>query len=230
MTETRRTALVIEDEPSIRRFVTNALDLENWHIIETETLKRALIEANAHQPDLVILDLGLPDGDGQDFIRQFRQWSEAPIIILSARDHEHQKIQALDLGADDYLTKPFGIGELMARVRSMQRRIDKIATSQGDHIEIGDLSINLSLRIVRKNGRDVHLTPTEFKLLSILARQMGRVVTNITLLRQVWGPHHADDDHYLRIYMGHLRKKLETDPATPRHLMTETAVGYRLVG
>lgn len=227
-------AIVIEDEPQIRRFVRGALEAEGWQVHEAETLQRGLTEAGTRKPDLLVLDLGLPDGDGVALIRDVRGWSAVPIIVLSARADETDKIAALDAGADDYLTKPFGVGELLARVRANLRRPRAAAgASGGDEPEpvfrFGDIEVDRPARLVRRAGAEVHLTPIEYRLLSVLVANAGRVLTHRQLLREVWGPSHAEQSHYLRIYMGHLRHKLEADPAQPRHLLTETAVGYRLV-
>jgi len=227
MTDTP-SALLIEDEPHIRRFVRAALEQEGWQVHESGGMARGLIDAGTRRPDLVILDLGLPDGDGIDFIHDMRKWSAIPIIVLSARVAESEKIRALDAGADDYLTKPFGTGELLARVRAtLRRQRPQFAASDGV-IHFGDIALDLQARSVTRAGAHIHLTPLEFRLLSVLATNAGRVMTTPQLLRAVWGPGHADDSHYLRIYMGHLRHKLEHDPAQPRHLLTETGVGYRL--
>jgi two-component system KDP operon response regulator KdpE len=226
--------VVIEDEPQIRRFVRSALEAEGWQVHEADTAKKGLSEAGTRKPDLLVLDLGLPDGDGLDVIRDVRGWSGVPIIVLSARSDEADKIAALDAGADDYLTKPFGVGELLARVRANLRR-PRGATADGGSAEdadplfsFGDVEIDRGARLVRRSGAEVHLTPIEYRLLSVLVANAGRVLTHRQLLREVWGPSHADQSHYLRIYMGHLRQKLEADPAQPKHLLTETAVGYRL--
>ena len=224
-------AVVIEDEPQIRRFVRTALEAEGWQVHEADTAQRGLTEAGTRKPDLLVLDLGLPDGDGLELLRDLRCWSAVPVIVLSARVGETDKIAALDAGADDYLTKPFGIGELMARVRANLRR-PRSAGADGaleTVFRFGDVELDQRMRIVRRAGVDVHLTPIEYRLLSVLAAHAGRVLTHRQLLREVWGPSHADQSHYLRIYMGHLRQKLESDPAQPRHLLTETGVGYRLV-
>ena len=228
MSEPRPTALLVEDEPQIRRFVRAALEQEGWQVHEAGELKRALIDAGTRRPDLVVLDLGLPDGDGVDFIADVRKWSGMPIIVLSARDAEQAKIRALDAGADDYLTKPFGTGELLARIRATLRRQRQPETADAV-VRFGEIAVDLVERIVTKNGSRVHLTPTEFKLLSVLVANAGKVMTNPQLLRAVWGPSNGENGHYLRVYMGHLRHKLEDEPAQPRHLITETAVGYRLV-
>jgi len=223
------TALLIEDEPQIRRFVRLALEEEGWHVQEAATMNRGLIEAGTRKPDLVILDLGLPDGDGIDLIADLRAWSPVPVIVLSARTDEEQKIRALDAGADDYLTKPFGVGELLARVRAMLRRRRAPSQEPGGVVRFGDVQVDQQARLVTRGGQAVRLTPTEFRLLSVLVNNAGRVVTAPQLLREVWGPSNAENGHYVRIYMGHLRQKLEHDPAQPVHLLTETGVGYRLL-
>ena len=222
-------ALLVEDEPQIRRFVRAALEEEGWSVYESVSLKRGLIDAGTRKPDLVVLDLGLPDGDGLDFIADIRKWSSVPIIVLSARTGEANKIQALDSGADDYLTKPFGVGELLARVRSTMRRRRQAGAALAEIIQFGDVRIDRQARLVTKGNKLVHLTPTEYRLLVVLVMNAGRVVTTPQLLREVWGINHLDDAHYLRIYMGHLRQKLEDDPTQPAYLLTETGVGYRLL-
>ena len=228
------TVVIIEDEPQIRRFVRSALEAEGWQVYEADTAKKGLIEAGTRKPDLLVLDLGLPDGDGLDVIKDVRGWSGVPIIVLSARADETDKIAALDAGADDYLTKPFGTGELLARVRANLRR-PRNAAGDGAAVEddpvfrFGQVEVDRTARIARRAGHEVHLTPIEYRLLSVLMANPGRVLTHRQLLREVWGPSHVDQSHYLRIYMGHLRQKLEVDPAQPQHLLTETAVGYRLV-
>lgn len=222
-------ALLVEDEPQIRRFVRSALEEEGWQVNESSTLQRGLIDAGTRQPDLVILDLGLPDGDGIDFIKDVRRWSSVPIIVLSARVSEVEKIRALDAGADDYLTKPFGIGELQARVRATLRRQRQPGVDLSGIVQFGDVKIDMQARLVTKADEVVHLTPTEFRLLNVLVNSAGRVVTNPQLLREVWGPSHGENGHYLRIYMRYLRQKLEDDPTQPKYLLTETAVGYRLM-
>lgn len=229
MTEPTATALLVEDEPQIRRFVRSALEEEGWQVFEAENLKRGLIDAGTRKPDLVILDLGLPDGDGVDFITDVRAWSPVPIIVLSARSDESDKIRALDCGADDYLSKPFGVGELLARVRSTLRRIRQPTNSKTGAFQFGDVKVDLQARVITKADQPVHLTPIEYRLLGVLIANAGRVVTNPQLLREVWGPSHSESSHYLRVYMGHLRQKLEDNPAQPRFLLTETAVGYRLL-
>ena len=227
--------VVIEDEPQIRRFVRSALEAEGWQVFEADTVQKGLTEACTRKPDLLVLDLGLPDSDGLDLIRDVRGWSGVPIIVLSARNGEGDKIAALDAGADDYLTKPFGIGELLARVRANLRR-PRAALPGGSPVEeadpvfrFGQVEVDRQARLVRRSGVEVHLTPIEYRLLSVLIANAGRVLTHRQLLREVWGPSHVGQSHYLRIYMGHLRQKLEADPAQPQHLLTETAVGYRLL-
>ncbi|MGJ7493082.1 two-component system response regulator KdpE [Variovorax sp. ZT4R33] len=228
-------AIVIEDEPQIRRFVRGALESEGWAVHEAGTLRDGLAAAGTRQPDLLVLDLGLPDGDGVGLIRDVRGWSAVPIIVLSARIDEADKIAALDAGADDYLTKPFGTGELLARVRANLRRPRAAAGGAGNAeageplFRFGEIEVDRAARLVRRAGAEVHLTPTEYRLLGVLVANAGRVITQRQLLREVWGPSHSEQSHYLRIYMGHLRQKLEADPAQPKHLLTETAVGYRLV-
>ncbi|AMP06027.1 KDP operon transcriptional regulatory protein KdpE [Collimonas pratensis] len=222
-------ALLVEDEPQIRRFVRAALEDEGWQIFEAQTMQRGLIDCGTRKPNLVILDLGLPDGDGVDFILDVRKWSRVPIIVLSARVNEADKIKALDAGADDYLSKPFGVGELLARVRATLRRQHQPLADDDGLIRFGDVTLDLQARLVTKAQQPVHLTPTEYRLLTVLVANAGRVVTNPQLLKEVWGPSHSESGHYLRIYMGHLRQKLEDDPAQPKHLLTETAVGYRIL-
>jgi len=229
MTEPTPTALLVEDEPQIRRFVRTALEAEGWQVFEAETLQRGLTDAGTRKPDLVILDLGLPDGDGVDFIIDVRGWSPVPIIVLSARTNEADKIRALDAGADDYLSKPFGVGELLARVRSTLRRLRQPSLTANSAIQFGDVKVDLKARLVTKADQIVHLTPLEYRLLSVLVMNAGRVVTNPQLLREVWGPSHSESSHYIRIYMGHLRQKLEDNPTEPKFLLTEIAVGYRLL-
>jgi two-component system KDP operon response regulator KdpE len=220
-------AIIVEDERQIRRFVRSALESEGWQVYEAEDVTRGLIEAGTRKPDLVVLDLGLPDRDGVDFIRELRAWSTIPVIVLSARSGEEDKIRALDAGADDYLSKPFGVGELLARVRANLRRRQTNADANA-LFTFGDVAVDLAARLVSKGGAEVHLTPIEYRLLTTLITNAGRVLTHRQLLREVWGPSHAESTHYLRVHMGHLRQKLENDPAQPRHILTETGVGYRL--
>ena len=229
-------AILIEDEPQIRRFVRVALEAEGWQVFEADTAMRGLMEAGTRKPDLLIVDLGLPDSDGLEVIRDVRGWSNVAIVVLSARTDEFDKIAALDAGADDYMTKPFGVGELLARVRANLRRPRAAAgegssnTTKADPVfRFGEVELDRVARLVRRAGVEVHLTPIEYRLLTVLISNAGRVMTHRQLLREVWGPSHAQQSHYLRIYMGHLRQKLEADPAQPRHLLTEIAVGYRLM-
>ncbi len=231
MSEPLPVAILIEDEPQIRRFVRAALEAEGWVVHEAENMRQGLTDARTRRPDLIILDLGLPDGDGAEFIHDFRGWSKVPVIVLSARVGEQDKIAALDAGADDYLTKPFSVGELLARVRATsRRRLETGATpGAGAVFEFGDVKIDLNLRTARKGGAMIHLTPIEYRMLTLLIANAGKVLTHRQILREVWGPAHSEDGHYVRVYMGHLRQKLEDDPAQPKHILTETAVGYRLV-
>jgi two-component system KDP operon response regulator KdpE len=229
MSETSPVVVIVEDEPQIRRFVRGTLEAQRWHVHEAGTLKTGLVEAGTRRPDLVILDLGLPDGDGLAFLRDLRSWSQVPVIVLSARSEEVDKIAALDAGADDYLTKPFGVGELMARVRAAMRRGLRPAEAGSATFKFGEVTVELAERRVLRAGTAVHLTPIEYRLLGVLIANVGRVLTHRHLLREVWGPAHSERTHYLRIYMGHLRQKLEADVTRPRHIVTETGVGYRLV-
>jgi len=225
---TAATVLVIEDEPQIRRFVRTALETEGCHVTEAGTGERGLIDAGTRKPDLVILDLGLPDKDGVEVVRELRNWTAVPILILSARVDETDKVAALDAGADDYLTKPFGVAELLARVRALLRR-RLMTSSEVPLITFGEITVDLVRRQVRRSGEEVHLTPIEYKLLALLIGNVGRVLTHRQLLREVWGPSHAEDTHYLRVYMTGLRRKLEQNPTQPKHIRTESGVGYRLV-
>ncbi len=222
-------ALVLEDEREIRHFVRTSLVAEGWQVFEAETVQQGLVEAGTRRPDLVIADLGLPDGDGVDFIRALRGWSAVPIIVLSARTQETDKVAALDAGADDYITKPFGTAELLARTRAHMRRVQGGRVDAASVFAFGDVEVDLAARVVRRAGVEVHLTPIEYRLLGVLIANAGRVLTHPHLLRQVWGPSHAQSTHYLRVYMGNLRHKLEADATQPRHLLTETGVGYRLL-
>lgn len=219
--------LVIEDEKPIRRFIRAALEEEGCAVTEAETVHTGLIEAGAYHPDLLILDLGLPDGDGIDLIRDLRGWSDTPILILSARTQENDKIGALDAGADDYLTKPFGVGELRARIRALLRRRERTGEAASPVVEFDDVAVDLSRRSVTRGGEALHMTPIEYRLLSTLLGHPGKVMTQRYLLREIWGPAYIESSHYLRVYVGHLRQKLEADPTQPKHLLTETGVGYR---
>jgi len=222
--------VLIEDEKQIRRFVKAALEAEGITVHEADTGQRGLIEAATRKPDLIIVDLGLPDTDGLDVIRELRGWTELPVIVLSARSQESEKVAALDAGADDYLSKPFGVSELMARIRAHLRRRNQGGAAETPVVRFGTVEVDLALRQVRRDGEAVHLTPLEYRLLATLVRHAGRVLTHRQLLRDVWGPSHVESNHYLRIYMGHLRQKLERDATQPEHIVTETGVGYRLVG
>lgn len=220
--------LVIEDEAVIRRFVKAALEEDGHRVYEADSVARGLIEAGTRKPDLVVLDLGLPDGDGVALLLDLRSWSSVPVIVLSARVDEGEKIAALDAGADDYLTKPFGTGELQARVRAQLRRRGSSAASESDKVTLGDVVVDLGLRSVSRGGEPLHLTQLEYRLLVALIAQRGKVLTHRQLLKEVWGPAHVEHNHYLRIYMAHLRQKIERDPTKPDYLLTETGIGYRL--
>ncbi|HLX29604.1 MAG TPA: two-component system response regulator KdpE [Casimicrobiaceae bacterium] len=221
--------VIVEDDAEIRRFVRISLEAEGYRVYQAETRSRGAIEAGTRKPDLLIVDLGLPDGSGVDLIRDVRGWSNVPILVLSARVDETDKIEALDAGADDYLTKPFGTGELLARVRAMLRRSARTPESSASVRAFGEVRVDLAARSVVRNNERLHLTPVEFRLLAHLVAHPGQVLTHRQLLREVWGPSHSDDSHYLRIYMGRLRQKLEREPARPKHFLTETGVGYRFV-
>jgi two-component system KDP operon response regulator KdpE len=220
--------LLAEDEPQMRRFLRNALGASEYELLEVGTAREALAQAAARRPDLVLLDLGLPDGDGLDVTRQIREWSRMPIIVLSARGREDDKVAALDAGADDYLTKPFGVGELLARMRVALRHAGGSPSGGEPVVRAGRLEVDLPERVVRVAGREVHLTRTEYKLLAELARHSGKVLTHRHLLREVWGINAINQTHYLRVYMTQLRHKIERDPAQPELLLTEPGVGYRL--
>jgi len=220
--------LIIEDDPQTRRFLKTTLCNRGWRIIEAENGKTGLAMIKSDSPDLVILDLGLPDIDGISVTQRLRQLSDLPVLILSARSQEQNKIMALDAGADDYMTKPFGSGELHARLQALLRRVTR-SISSSETFETGQLKVDLVRRKVFNAGNEVHITPIEYRLLSILIRHAGLVVTQRQLLKEVWGVEHIHDQHYLRIYMGQLRHKLEVNPARPRYLLTEVGVGYRLV-
>ena len=222
------TLLLIEDEPEIRRFLRTTLPAHGFRLHEAVTGKDGLTEAKARNPDLVLLDLGLPDLEGNEVIRQIREWTTTPIIVLSARDGEQAKVAALDLGADDYITKPFGVNELLARGRTALRHAARTGDGDESVFVLDDLKVDLGRRQVFVSGKEVHLTPIEYKLLTTLIRYAGRVLTHRQLLKEVWGPLHVDEGHYLRVYMRQLRNKLERNPAHPRYLVTELGVGYRL--
>lgn len=219
--------LLVDDEPQLRRFLRATLPSQGYRLIEAATGREALDLAAAHSPELVLLDLGLPDLDGVEVTRRLREWSAVPIVVLSARDQERDKILVLDAGADDYLTKPFGTGELLARIRVALRHA---ARTEGDEavLQVGELKIDLAARRVSVGEREMRLTRTEYRLLAFLAKHAGKVVTHRQILNEIWGPHSLEQTHYLRVYMGQLRHKIEADPTRPRYLLTETGVGYRL--
>ncbi|WP_395600085.1 response regulator [Pseudomonas sp. B19125] len=223
--------LIVEDEANIRRFVGIALQDEGFQVFEADSVKRALIHAASRQPDLVIVDLGLPDGDGKQLISELRGWLAVPILVLSARDREEEKVAALDAGADDYLTKPFGVPELLARIRAQLRRHGQTgAVAATSKVAFGEIEVDLSTHEVWRQSQPVHLTPIEYRLLCAMIRGQSRVLTHRQLLLEVWGLDYIDRPHYLRVHMAHLRQKLEADPAQPQHFITELQVGYRLMG
>ncbi len=221
--------LVVDDEEPIRRFLTPFLEAQGHRVLEAATGEAALALADAEKPDVILLDLGLPDLDGQELLGRLAPWSRSRVIVLSARGREADKVAALDAGASDYLTKPFGLAELAARIRAVMRQASREAEAMPDLVECGDLVMDFSARVVKRSGQEVHLTPTEFKLLACLVRHRGKVVTSGQLLREVWGRHTPEQGHYVRIHVHKLRQKIEVDPARPRHLHTETGVGYRFV-
>jgi two-component system KDP operon response regulator KdpE len=221
--------LVVEDEPQVMRFLRATLPAHGYRVAEAATGAQALVEASTRGPDLVLLDLGLPDLDGVEVTRRIREWSAVPILVVSARGQERDKVEALDAGADDYLTKPFGSEELLARMRVALRHAARVKGDAGEAVfEAGELRVDLAARLVFRRGEEVRLTRTEYRLLAVLVQNSGKVVTHRQLLREVWGPGSASETHYLRVYMAQLRHKLEDDPAQPRDLLTETGVGYRL--
>ncbi|MGE6360783.1 response regulator [Psychrobacter sp. UBA3480] len=222
-----KTILIIEDEAHIARFIKTAMEQEGYQIFTADSSHRGLIEAATRRPDLLILDLGLPDGDGCDVIADIRTWSSLPILVLSARSDEQDKIKALNLGADDYLVKPFSMGELVARVNAHMRRW-QVGYEAPSQIELGNVSIDLTQRQVKKNGKDVHLTPIEYRLLTVLIRYAEKVLTHKQLLNEVWGKGHNHQEHYVRIFMSNLRQKLEDNPSRPNFFLTEIGVGYKL--
>jgi two-component system KDP operon response regulator KdpE len=229
MAEPSPVVLLVEDELPIRKFLGASLVSAGYEIEEAATGQQAIRSASQKPPDLVILDLGLPDLDGQEVLRQLREWLTAPIIVLSARDQEQQKVSALDRGADDYLTKPFSTGELLARIRAALRHVSRGGEKMlAKSFEVGDLRVDFEARRVFRNGSEVHLTPIEYKLLTTLVQSAGKVLTHRQLLKEVWGPANTQETHYLRVFMANLRRKLEDDPAQPRYLLTEQGIGYRL--
>jgi two-component system, OmpR family, KDP operon response regulator KdpE len=228
MSETKTVIVVIEDDPQIRRFLRTGLESHGFQIQEAETGGQGLAEAANRKPDLVILDLGLPDMDGVEVVRKIREWSALPVIVLSARATETDKVAALDAGADDYLTKPFGMSELLARIRVALRHAQGLAQDKGGVFAVANLKVDLAHRRIQVDGAEVHLTPIEYRLLAVLVKHAGRVLTHRQLLKEVWGPGYVERSHYLRVHMAGLRHKLEADPARPRFLLTEAGVGYRL--
>jgi two-component system KDP operon response regulator KdpE len=229
MTDVPSKVLVVEDEPQMRKFLRASLSAEGYRIVETSLGKEALDLARTHNPDIVLLDLGLPDIDGMEVTRSLREWSDRPIVVISARGQEDDKIRALDLGADDYLTKPFGTGELLARIRVALRRSVRAGQDGSDPaLSVGDLRLDLEKRQVFVKDAEVHLTPNEYKLFALLMKSAGKVLTHSQILKEVWGPAYATQTQYLRVYMAQLRQKLEQDSARPRYLVTEPGVGYRL--
>jgi two-component system, OmpR family, KDP operon response regulator KdpE len=228
LTSTPLVIVLIEDEAQIRRFLRATLTNQGYRCFEATTGAEGLVEASCRQPDLVLLDLGLPDLDGLEIIRRLREWTTVPIIVLSARDREDDKVAAIDTGADDYVTKPFGVAELLARVRAAVRHAARTAEAHAEPVFIhGTLRVDLARRQVLVGDTEVHLTPIEYRLLTTLVRHAGKVLTHRQILKEVWGPNSVDQAHYLRVYMMQLRRKLEADPARPRLLLTEPAVGYR---
>jgi two-component system KDP operon response regulator KdpE len=230
MTSTAPLIAIVDDEPPIRRFLRASLTAEGFRVVEAATAKDALRTLTQERPDLLLLDLGLPDADGTGIIREVRQWSAMPIIVLSARGEEKSKILALDAGADDYLTKPFGVGELLARIRVALRHAARLQTGAAETttFEFGRVRVDLAARRVFAGGAEVKLTKLEFDLLALLVRNAGKVLTHRYLLKEVWGPHAVEEPHYVRVFMANLRKKLEANPSRPEHLLTEQGVGYRL--
>lgn len=228
MTDPGPLILVVEDEPEMRRFIRASLTSHGYRLVEAESIHEAIALATSHNPALVLLDLGLPDGDGLDLTRQLREWSRVPILILSARGREDDKVIALDAGADDYLTKPFGVNELLARMRVALRHAQSEGAPEAPVLDLGVLRIDLARREVTRAGEAVHLTPIEYRLLVLLAKHAGKVLTHRQILKDVWGPAHASQTHYVRVHMAELRKKVEPEPSRPRLIVTEPGVGYRL--
>ncbi len=230
MTEPRTLVLVVEDEPQMRRFIRATLASHGYRHLEANTASEALMMATTHNPELILLDLGLPDGDGIEITRRIREWSRTPIIVISARGREDDKVTALDAGADDYLTKPFGVNELLARMRVALRHAQTATSARATQVlEFGELKIDLTRREVTKASNLIHLTPIEYKLLVYLAQHAGKVLTHQQILKEVWGPGSQNETQYLRVFVGTLRKKIEINPDSPQHILTESGVGYRFV-
>jgi two-component system KDP operon response regulator KdpE len=229
MAKTDPVLIVIEDDPPIRRFLRTGLSTQGFSIFEADSGKQGIVEVGVRKPDLVVLDLGLPDMDGVQVIKEIRSWSAIPIIVLSARSSEQHKIEALDAGADDYLTKPFGIGELLARIRvALRHSIRPLEQELSDVFINANLKVDLLNRLVSIDDTEIHLTPIQYRLLAVLVKHAGKVMTHQQILKEVWGPSYQENAHYLRIYMSQLRQKLENDPTQPKFLLTESGVGYRL--
>jgi two-component system KDP operon response regulator KdpE len=229
MTQPGNLVLVVDDEPQMRKFIRASLTSHGYRVIEADSVEQALAQTASHTPDLILLDLGLPDGNGIELTKQLREWTQVPIIVISARGREDDKVEALDAGAGDYLTKPFGVNELLARMRVAQRHAEAAGWPATQQVfEVGGLHIDLVRREVARDGAVVHLTPIEYKLLVLLAQHAGKVLTHRQILKEVWGPTHTAHTHYVRVQMAELRKKIEADPARPKLLITEPGVGYRL--
>ena len=229
MAEEKELILLIEDEPQMRRFLRITLESHGYRFLDAATAQEGLMQASTRNPDVILLDLGLPDLDGLEVTKRLREWTAVPVVVLSARVTEGDKIGALDAGADDYLTKPFGLGELLARIRVALRHGDRVGEgAEASEFSVGDLVVDLGARRIVVRGGEVHLTPIEYRLLTMLVKNAGKVVTQRQLLKEVWGPGAVEHSHYLRVYMGQLRHKLEAEPARPRWLITEPGVGYRL--
>ena len=228
MSDPEPLVLIVEDEAPMRRFLRSALTASQHRVVEATTAAEALSLASSHNPEVILLDLGLPDGDGIEVTKALRRWCTAPIVVLSARGREDDKIEALDAGADDYLTKPFGTGELLARLRVALRHANRAASAADEKVVVGSLLVDLAARVVEHEGKEVHLTPTEYRILALFAKNVGRVLTHRQILKDVWGPNAVENTHYVRVQMAELRKKLEADPTRPTLLVTEPGVGYRL--
>jgi two-component system KDP operon response regulator KdpE len=228
VTDPRPVVLVVEDEPQMRRFLRASLGAEGYQVLEAWSVADGVRQVTAEHPDAVLLDLGLPDGDGIELVRRVREWSSVPVIVVSARGREEEKVAALDAGADDYLPKPFGTKELLARLRVALRHARAVVAPEGPLLEVGPLRMDLERHEATVEGRAVRLTPIEWRLLAYLARHAGKVLTHAQILREVWGPNVSPQSHYVRVYMAELRKKLEADPSRPQLLLTEPGVGYRL--